>query len=43
MVAIKPPDTIAVKISEAIGQVRTVPPNGEIAQTARALGISFGD
>ncbi len=43
MVASRPPDTIAVKISEAIGQLRTVPPNGEIAQTARALGISFGD
>lgn len=27
----------------AIGQLRTVPPAGEIVQTARALGISFGD
>ena len=43
MVAIKPPDTNAVKISDAVGRVRTVPPNGEIVQTARALGISFGD
>jgi 6-phosphofructokinase len=43
MVALKPPDTVAVKISDAIGRLRTVPPNGDIVQTARALGISFGD
>lgn len=43
MVALKPPDTIAVKISDAIGRLRTVPINGDIVQTARALGISFGE
>ena len=43
MIAIHPPDTVAVKISDAVGRLRTVPPNGEIVQTARALGISFGD
>jgi phosphofructokinase-like protein len=43
MIASRPPDTVAVKISEAIGRLRTVPPDGEIVQTARALGISFGD
>jgi ATP-dependent phosphofructokinase / diphosphate-dependent phosphofructokinase len=43
MIAIRPPDTVAVKISDAIGKLRTVPPDGEIVQTARALGISFGD
>ena len=43
MVALRPPDTVAVKISEAIGHLRAVPPDGDIVQTARALGISFGD
>ena len=43
MVALRPPDTVAVKISEAVGRLRAVPPNGDIVQTARALGISFGD
>jgi 6-phosphofructokinase 1 len=43
MVALRPPDTVAVRISEAIGRLRAVPPKGEIVQTARALGISFGD
>lgn len=43
MVALQPPDTVAVKITEAIGRLRTVPLDGDIVQTARALGISFGD
>ena len=32
-----------VKISEAIGELKTVPPDGGLARTARALGISLGD
>ena len=43
MVALQPPDTVAVKITEAVGRRRNVPLNGDIVQTARALGISFGD
>lgn len=43
MVALHPPDTVAVKLTEAIGRLRTVPLDGDIVQTARALGISFGD
>ena len=43
MIAFQPPETVAVKISDAVGQLRTVPPDGEIVQTARTLGISFGD
>jgi 6-phosphofructokinase 1 len=43
MVALKPPDTVAVKITDAVGRIRTVPLDGDIVQTARALGISFGD
>ena len=43
MVALRPPDTVAVKISDAVGRLRAVPPDGDIVQTARALGISLGD
>jgi 6-phosphofructokinase 1 len=43
MVAFRPPDTVAVKITDAIGRLRTVPVDGDIVQTARALGVSFGD
>ena len=43
MVALRPPDMAAVKLTEAIGHLRVVQPNGDIVQTARALGISFGD
>jgi 6-phosphofructokinase 1 len=43
MVALRPPDTTAVPLTEAIGHLRTVPIDGDIVQTARMLGISFGD
>ncbi len=43
MVAFQPPNTTIVKITEAIGQLKTVPPDCDMVQTARALGISFGD
>jgi 6-phosphofructokinase 1 len=43
MVAYRPPDTVAVRITDAVGRIRTVPPQGGIVDTARALGISFGD
>jgi len=43
MVANRPPDTVGVKITEAIGHLRTVPPEGDLVQTARMLGMSFGD
>jgi len=43
MVALQNSDTLAVKITEAIGRLRTVPVDGDIVQTARMLGISFGD
>jgi len=42
MVALRPPDTVAVPITEAIGRLRTVPPDGDIVRTARALGVNFG-
>lgn len=43
MAALHPPDIVPVLITEAIGRIRTVPVDGDIVQTARALGISFGD
>ncbi len=32
-----------VEVSEAIGELKTVPPDGGLARTARALGVCFGD
>jgi len=32
-----------VNISEAVGRLKTVPPDGNLPRTARALGISLGD
>ena len=42
MVALVPPELRFVPLSEAINKVRTVPPDGEFPQIARALGISSG-
>jgi phosphofructokinase-like protein len=33
----------AVDIAEAVGRLKTVPPDGSLIRTARALGISMGD
>jgi 6-phosphofructokinase 1 len=33
----------SVPISDAVGRLKTVPPDGNLARTARALGISLGD
>ncbi|MGZ7058539.1 MAG: 6-phosphofructokinase [Candidatus Angelobacter sp.] len=33
----------AVDIAEAIGHLKTVSPDGQFVQTAKAIGISFGD
>ncbi|MFA5264742.1 MAG: ATP-dependent 6-phosphofructokinase [Opitutaceae bacterium] len=43
MVAHRPPDTVSVPITEAIGRLRTVKPDGDLVITARMLGMSFGD
>ena len=43
MVAHIPPDTVGIPLQEAIGRLSTVPPDGDIVRTGRALGISFGD
>ena len=43
MVALDPPNVLAVPLSEAIAKVRLVPVDGDVVRTARSLGISFGD
>jgi phosphofructokinase-like protein len=43
MVALRSAEICAVPIKEAIGKMKTVPLDSDIIQTARSLGISFGD
>ena len=43
MVALIPPDVESVPIREAIGRQKTVPPDSDIIESAREIGISFGD
>jgi 6-phosphofructokinase 1 len=43
MVAFVGPGVGAVDIREAVGRLKTVPPDGNLARTARALGIALGD
>ena len=43
MVAFTGPQVDAIKISDAVGKLKTVRPDGNLVRTARALGICFGD
>ena len=43
MVCYDPPDILDVSIEAAVGDLRTVDPNGSAVKTARAMGICFGD
>jgi 6-phosphofructokinase 1 len=43
MVALRADSIVAVDIAKAIGQLKTVRPDGELVRTARAIGIGFGD
>jgi phosphofructokinase-like protein len=43
MVAFNGPQIGAIKISDAIGKLKTVRPDGNLVRTARALGICLGD
>ena len=42
MVALQAGDVVTVPICEAIANIKTVPPNGQLVRTARDTGISFG-
>jgi phosphofructokinase-like protein len=43
MASYLPPEVVPVPLRAAVGQIRTVPQDGELVRTCRALGISFGD
>ncbi len=43
MAALRSTEIVCVPIEEAIGQMKSVSPDSDIVQTARSLGISFGD
>ncbi len=43
MVCLDDDDVRAVPLAEALGHRKSVSPGGDLVQTARALGISFGD
>jgi hypothetical protein len=43
MVAFTGARVSATKISDAVGKLKTVRPDGNLVHTARALGISLGD
>src|SRR5207302_2168202 len=43
MVALAPPDIVARRLEEVVGKTRTVPMDSDLIQTARALGVAFGD
>ena len=43
MVALDPPDVLAVPLDVAIASTKTVPLDGDVVATARALGVRLGD
>src|SRR5271163_4436722 len=43
MVCLQKTQIEAVDIAHAVGQLKTVDPHGQIVNTARSIGISFGD
>jgi phosphofructokinase-like protein len=43
MVALDPPDVLAVPLEEAIKETKMVPTDSDVVQTARSLGVCFGD
>ena len=43
MVCLRSERIEAVDIAQAVGRMKTVDPNGQLVQAAKAIGISFGD
>ena len=43
MVALRPPDMVAVPLDEAVKELKAVPLDSDHISTARDMGISFGD
>ena len=43
MVANNPPDLVPIPLGEVVGRTKTVPLDYDLLQTAKMMGISFGD
>jgi len=43
MVALDPPEVLAVPLADAVDRLKMVPADGDVVRTARRLGVSFGD
>ncbi len=43
MVALRPPEVVAVPLKEAVAKLKLVPTDGDLVRTARNIGVSFGD
>jgi len=43
MAALQCNSIVPVPLADAIGKLKTVPPNGELVRIAQSMGISFGD
>ena len=43
MVALQPPEIVAVPLAKVVGRVRTVPPDCDLIHAARAVGVAFGN
>ena len=43
MVALDPPNILAVPLGQAIAKIKTVPLDSNVVHTARSLGICLGD
>ena len=43
MVALQPPEIVAVPLDKVVGRVRTVPPDCDLIHAARAVGVAFGN
>lgn len=43
MVALDPPNVEAVPLAEAVAELKRIPVDGDVVQTARAMGICLGD
>jgi 6-phosphofructokinase 1 len=43
MAAFAPPDIVARRLEDVVGRTKTVPADSDLLQTAKALGITFGD
>ena len=43
MVALAPPEVLAVPLKQAVANLKLVPTDGDLVRTARSIGLSFGE